>query len=37
VEQRLTDFEKRYNATATSFRWKFIRHDLLARISPHEQ
>jgi transposase len=40
VEQRLTDFEKRYNATATPFRWKFTRHDLhdlLARISQHEQ
>ena len=40
VEQRLTDFEKRYNATATPFRWTFTRddlHDLLARISQHEQ
>jgi transposase len=40
VEQRLTAFEKRYNATALPFRWKFTRehlHDLLARISQHEQ
>jgi transposase len=40
VEQRLTDFEKRYNATAQPFQWKFTRHDLhdlLARISQHEQ
>jgi transposase len=40
VEQRLIDFEKRYNATATPFRWRFTRddlHDLLARISHHEQ
>jgi hypothetical protein len=40
VEQRLIDFEKRYNATATPFRWMFTRddlHDLLARISQHEQ
>jgi hypothetical protein len=40
VEQRLTDFAKRYNATATPFHWKFTRHDLhdlLARISQHEQ
>jgi transposase len=40
VEQRLTDFEKRYNATATPFRWTFTRddlHDLLARINHHEQ
>jgi transposase len=40
VEQRLTDFEKRYNATATPFQWTFTRHDLhdlLARISQHEQ
>jgi transposase len=40
VEQRLTDFEKRYNATATPFRWTFTRddlHDLLVRISHHEQ
>jgi hypothetical protein len=40
VEQRLTDFEKRYNATATPFRWMFTRddlHDLLTRISQHEQ
>jgi len=40
VEQRLIDFEKRYNATATPFQWMFTRddlHDLLARISQHEQ
>jgi transposase len=40
VEQRLADFEKRYNATARPFRWTFTRddlHDLLARISQHEQ
>jgi transposase len=40
VEQRLTDFEKRYNATAKPFQWKFTRddlHDLLARIDQHEQ
>ena len=28
VEQRLAEFEKRYNATATPFDWKFTRHDL---------
>jgi transposase len=40
VEQRLIEFEKRYNATATPFDWKFTRtdlHDLLDRISQHEQ
>jgi transposase len=40
VEQRLTDFEKRYNQTAKPFRWTFTRddlRDLLARISQHEQ
>jgi len=40
VEQRLTDFEKRYNQTAKPFRWKFTRddlHDLLTRIDQHEQ
>jgi hypothetical protein len=40
VEQRLAAFEKRYNAAALPFRWKFTRedlHDLLARISQHEQ
>ena len=39
VEQRLTDFEKRYNATATPFQWKFTRddlHHLLASITEHE-
>ncbi|MFL6118983.1 IS630 family transposase [Actinophytocola sp.] len=40
VEHRLGEFEKRYNATATPFDWKFTRndlHDLLDRISQHEQ
>jgi transposase len=40
VEQRLAGFEKRYNATAKPFQWKFTRrdlHDLLARISEHER
>jgi hypothetical protein len=40
IKQRLTDFEKRYNATATPFHWQFTRHDLhdlLTRISQHEQ
>lgn len=39
VEQRLADFEGRYNATATPFQWKFTRddlRDLLARIDRHE-
>ena len=40
VEQRLAEFEKRYNATAKPFQWKFTRtdlHDLLDRINQHEQ
>jgi transposase len=40
VEQRLAGFENRYNQTARPFRWTFTRddlHDLLARISQHEQ
>jgi hypothetical protein len=40
VEQRLTEFEKRYNQTARPFRWTFTRdelHDLLERISQQEQ
>jgi len=40
VEQRLTDFEARYNQTARPFQWKFTRddlRDLLARIDQHEQ
>jgi transposase len=40
VEHRLSEFEKRYNATATPFDWKFTRHDLhdlLDRINQHEQ
>jgi transposase len=39
IEQRLTDFEQRYNATAKPFRWKFTRQDLhalLDRIAEHE-
>ena len=40
VEDRLTAFERRYNATARPFRWKFTPadlKDLLARIERHEQ
>jgi len=40
VEQRLADFESRYNATASPFRWKFTRddlRDLLMRIDQHDQ
>jgi hypothetical protein len=40
VEQRLADFEKRYNVTAKPFQWKFTRndlHDLLERINQHER
>jgi transposase len=40
VEQRLAEFEKRYNATARPFQWKFTRddlRDLLTRIDQHEQ
>jgi hypothetical protein len=40
VEDRLTAFEQRYNATARPFRWKFTPadlEDLLARIERHEQ
>lgn len=40
VKKRLAGFEKRYNQTARPFRWTFTRddlHDLLARISQHEQ
>jgi hypothetical protein len=40
VEQRLTAFEQRYNATAKPFQWKFTRadlHDLPDRINQHEQ
>ena len=40
VEQRLTEFEKRYNQTARPFDWTFTRddlHDLLERINQHEQ
>jgi hypothetical protein len=40
VEQRLAEFEKRYNQTAKPFQWKFTRDDLcelLTRIDEHEQ
>jgi hypothetical protein len=40
VEDRLTAFERRYNATARPFRWRFTPadlEDLLARIERHEQ
>ena len=40
VEHRLAEFEKRYNATAIPFDWKFTRndlHDLLDRINQHER
>lgn len=40
IEHRLLDFEKRYNATAKPFQWKFTRddlRDLLIRIAQHEQ
>jgi Homeodomain-like domain/DDE superfamily endonuclease len=40
VEDRLAAFERRYNATARPFRWKFTPadlEDLLARIERHEQ
>ena len=40
VEDRLTAFEQRYNATARPFRWKFTQadlEDLMARIERHEQ
>jgi hypothetical protein len=40
VEQRLTDFEHRYNATAQPFQWKFTPtdlDDLRARIDQHTQ
>jgi len=39
VEQRLADFQHRYNATATPFHWKFTADDLddlLARLDQHE-
>jgi transposase len=39
IEQRLADFERRYNATATPFDWKFTANDLddlLARLDQHE-
>lgn len=40
VEQRLSEFEHRYNATAQPFRWKFTTtdlDDLLTRIDHHQQ
>jgi transposase len=40
VQQRLADFEPRYNATARPFQWKFTPtdlDDLLARIDRHQQ
>ncbi|WP_436534952.1 IS630 family transposase [Actinoplanes sp. HUAS TT8] len=40
VEDRLTAFEQRYNATARPFRWKFTPADLeslMARIERHKQ
>jgi transposase len=40
VQDRLTAFEQRYNATARPFKWKFTPtdlEDLLARIERHEQ
>jgi hypothetical protein len=40
VEDRLTAFEQRYNATARPFKWRFTPADLadlLARIERHEQ
>ncbi|WP_202805962.1 hypothetical protein [Actinopolymorpha alba] len=39
VENRLLAFEKRYNATAKPFRWKFTKNDLddlLTRIDQHQ-
>lgn len=38
VQRRLTDFERRYNATAQPFRWKFTTtdlDDLLTRLDRH--
>jgi DDE superfamily endonuclease len=40
VEQRLAEFEQRYNATARPFQWKFTPanlDDLLTRIDQHQQ
>ncbi|HET9255585.1 MAG TPA: transposase [Pseudonocardiaceae bacterium] len=40
LEQRLTEFEQRYNATARPFQWKFTPadlDDLLTRIDQHQQ
>jgi transposase len=40
IQQRLADFEQRYNATARPFQWKFTLtdlDDLLARIDQHQQ
>ncbi len=40
LTQRLTEFEPRYNATATPFDWRFTRADLtdlLDRLDAHRQ
>ena len=40
VQDRLTAFEQRYNATARPFSWKFTSadlEDLMARIERHDQ
>ena len=39
VEQRLLDFERRYEAAAQPFEWKFTRNnlaELMQRIAEHE-
>jgi hypothetical protein len=36
VEQRLLDFQDRYNAAAIPFRWKFTAADLADVIDRHE-
>jgi hypothetical protein len=39
VEQRLLDFERRYETAAQPFEWKFTRSDLaklMERIAEHE-
>jgi transposase len=39
LEQRLLDFEKRYNATAQPFDWRYTKNDLnayLSRLATHE-
>jgi len=40
LEQRLLNFEKRYNATATPFDWRYTKADLKAylnRLASHDQ